>query len=291
MNELVVAAPAKINLRLAILTRESDGFHEIETLFARLQLADEIRIATGAPGIRLTVEGAELGDPEQNLVTRAVRAWAAATDEQPHFDITLVKRIPAGSGLGGGSSDAAAILVALNEMSGRPLDRGALLELGGRLGSDVPFFIAGAPLALATGRGDQCRPLPPPSDRAVLLAVADAPMSTARAYALVDEASATGRTPRLPDVALPDTWDDIAAIAHNDFEAVLLPMLPGAGRLLEIFRSHGSGAIAMTGSGSAVFAIYDEPAAYLAALESIRSELPRAWFALTRTDFGERLAR
>lgn len=285
MTPVVVRAPAKINLRLTILARETSGFHQIETIFALVDLADEIRIEGGPPGIRLTVEGPDVGDPADNLVTRAARAWFDAAGVQPGIDILLRKRIPAGAGLGGGSSDAAATLAALDTGAASPLGEDALLRLAVKLGSDVSFFLAGAPYALAWGRGERCLRLPPPAGRSVLLGMADPPVSTAHAYARVTTEGGERPLERLPDVAALATWPGIASIASNDFERVLLPDMPGARKLIDIFRAHDATIAAVTGTGAAVFGVFEDGADRDAALHAARAAAPHAWLHAARTAF------
>jgi len=137
-------APAKVNLSLRVLARERSGYHQLETLFCALELRDEIEIERGGGALSLQVEGAELGPPEENLVHRAAVAFHDAAGIRPDTRIRLRKRIPAGAGLGGGSSDAAATLAALNALHGAPLGPTHLLRLGAELGSDVPFFLCGS---------------------------------------------------------------------------------------------------------------------------------------------------
>lgn len=283
-----VRAPAKINLRLVVLAREETGFHQIETLFAALSLHDEITFESGAPGIRLRVEGAQLEAGEDNLVTRAAAAFHAQTGIDPALDITLHKRIPVGAGLGGGSSDAAATLHALDQMHGEPLGAAALHRIACSLGSDVPWFLSGAPFALAWGRGERCLRILPPEDRAVVIGMADRPVSTAIAYGRLAAARAsTAQAPRdpLPDAARLTTWDGIAAVAVNDFEAALLSDLPGARTLLDTFAAAGAQIARMTGSGSAVFGIFTDDAAANDAGQRAAAALPGAWLVTTRTAF------
>ena len=188
------SAPAKVNLFLRVLAREEGGYHQIETLFQALELADrvELRISwEGEPsGIALEVEGVEegaLGPPGENLVVRAARAFLAAAAPSfegplPGVGIHLTKRIPHGAGLGGGSSDAAAVLRGLAALLPGRVPPSHLQALAGRLGADVPFFLADTPLALGWGRGDQLLPLPPLPPRALLLLVPSEGISTPWAY-------------------------------------------------------------------------------------------------------------
>ena len=283
-----VRAPAKLNLRLAVLAREESGYHQIETLFARLELADEIRITEGSQGIRLNVVDAELGPAQENLVMRAARAFFQRVARRPGIDIELIKRIPAGSGLGGGSSDAAATLVELDRMYGTDLERTALHEMALALGSDVPFFLDEAPFALAWGRGERTLPLVPPPDAHVLIAIADAPMSTRAAYATLDAKRGGLPVSRtcLPRAGALSDWQEIARIAENDFEEVLSEELPGAVVLRDAFMRHGAIMARLTGTGAAVYGVFDNPADLEAASAATNRRVPHARLIRTRTAFG-----
>ncbi|MEX0893542.1 MAG: hypothetical protein WEB88_15355, partial [Gemmatimonadota bacterium] len=221
-------------------------------------------------GIMLRVEGAELGAPEDNLAHRAATLWCQRAGVTPACAIHLVKRIPAGAGLGGGSSDAAAVLRALDRLAaaGRapggaaPLGPAELLRLAAALGSDVPFLLAGGPLALAWGRGERLLPLPALPPAAVVVAAPAAGMATAAAYArLAETRVAAASAPAAPEpvrlelVSLA-TWRGVAALAVNDFEPLVLAEVPAAARALEVLREAGAAPALLTGSGSAVFGVF-----------------------------------
>ncbi|CAN5742929.1 4-(cytidine 5'-diphospho)-2-C-methyl-D-erythritol kinase [soil metagenome] len=290
-------ARAKINLRLAVLAREDTGFHQIETIFCALELADEIEIRTAARGITLEVLTAsehdavapELGPVGENLAVRAATAFFDAAGIEPRVAIRLTKRIPAGAGLGGGSSDAATVLKLLNEVHGAPLDIRDLLDIGAGLGSDVPFFIGGAAMALAWGRGGRLAPLPPLPSRTVLLAVPSHAMSTARAYAdlaHIRAAELHGRqTVAAPVIIDPNvaSWTAVAALAVNDFESVVFSRMPLLAAVRERIERNGAVIARMTGTGSVVFGVFEDPAAAAAARDEMLREQPDVRVVLTRT--------
>src|SRR5881296_3649604 len=176
-----IAAHAKINLFLRILARESSGFHQIETAFALLELADELHVRRTDSGVTLEVNGPDLGPADENLAVRAARAVLDATGNRFGVAITLTKRIPVRAGLGGGSSDAAATLHAVNALAGDAVPRHELLHFAARLGADVPFFASGAPLAVAWGRGERLFRLAPLPAAPVLIAVPKIAIATADA--------------------------------------------------------------------------------------------------------------
>lgn len=263
--ELTLSAPAKINLRLRILAREASGFHQLESLFATLALADELHLRIERNGIRLEVEGADVGPVGDNLVTRAARAFLAACPKDAlrrgrGLGVRLIKRIPAGAGLGGGSSDAASTLRGLNRLHGGPLEPEALLELGAELGSDVPFFLSGSSFALGWGRGEQILALPPLPPAPVLLAVPDFRIATVDAYRTLAEGRAVSGTPPTPKTwRLRDfgSWDDVVDLASNDFETALFPSYPRLADLRDRLQALGAMITRLSGSGSAVFGVFE----------------------------------
>jgi 4-diphosphocytidyl-2-C-methyl-D-erythritol kinase len=180
-----VAAQAKVNLRLRILAREESGFHQIETLFLRLALADQVRVRRTTGARSLDVHGADaaaLGPVEGNLAWRAAVAYAEAGAWTGGFSIELEKSIPVGGGLGGGSADAAGVLRVMNAIAPHPLDVGTLLRLAATLGADVPFLVSDLAYALAWGRGERLLALAPPPVREVVLLVPPFAVNTAAAY-------------------------------------------------------------------------------------------------------------
>jgi 4-diphosphocytidyl-2-C-methyl-D-erythritol kinase len=160
MPEVRLAAQAKINLRLKILAREEGGYHSIETIFSRIDLADEVVVRVGGSGRFLDCKAADLGPIEKNLAYRAAVAFADATGWPDAFSIEITNKVPVVGGLGGGSSDAGAVLRALDAMS--PLRHGGrLIALAAELGADVAFLTLDCPLALAWSRGERLMPLDP----------------------------------------------------------------------------------------------------------------------------------
>src|SRR5688572_7718071 len=177
-----VRAQAKINLFLRILAREASGYHALETLFARLELADDVTVRTTSGVRSIDCRGADLGPAESNLAYRAAVAYADATGWPGGFAIEIAKRIPVGGGLGGGSADAGAVLRALNMLAPDPVPTASLLEIAGALGADVPFMALVSPLALGWGRGDRMVALPPLPSLPVSLVTFPFGVSTGEAY-------------------------------------------------------------------------------------------------------------
>lgn len=254
--------PAKLNLFLRVLAREADGMHGLETLFCRIDLADELRVERTERGIELEVHGAELGPVEQNLAWRAADTVLDATGRRFGVRMVLTKRIPAGAGLGGGSSNAAAALAAVNQLANNAVPRGELFHAAARLGADVPFFLSESPLSLAWGHGTRLLRLAPLPPRPMVLLLPGTHVSTAVAYQWVDAAqhSGSGRGAVAMDTELLGNWSDIARIGGNDFEAPVFGHHPPVRAAFEALAGTHPLLCRMSGSGSALFAVYrDEP--------------------------------
>ena len=241
-DALRVLAHAKINLFLRILARESSGFHQIETAFALLELADELVVRRTAAGVTLEVDGPDLGPSEENLAVRAARMVLEATGNRFGVHIKLTKRIPVRAGLGGGSSDGAAALHAVNTLAGNAVPRHELLHFAAKLGADVAFFAGGAALAVAWGRGERQFRLPAPPSSPVLLAVPSIQVATPDAYAWWDEQNRTP-PPR-------------GRLGGNDFETVVFGKRPDLRSLFERVAETGPVWVRLCGSGSAIAAVY-----------------------------------
>jgi 4-diphosphocytidyl-2-C-methyl-D-erythritol kinase len=252
------SCPAKVNFFLRVLAREADGYHGIETLFCRIDFADELVVERTADGITLDVEGADLGPPERNLVWQAADLALAQTGRRFGVHLALTKRVPAGAGLGGGSSDAAAALHAVNQLAGGAIPAAELLHLGRRLGADVPFFVSDAPLALGWGHGERLFRLAPLPERPMLLVLPEVHVATADAYARIDavRAQAGPRGSLLLDAGALGNWSDIARMAGNDFEAAIFAAEPRVRAAFEALATTAPMLCRMSGSGSALVAVY-----------------------------------
>lgn len=264
-----VLAQAKINLHLRVGPREPTGYHQILTVFQRIDLADEVVVRVGGSvrsldcaGPRLSAGG--LGAPEANLAYRAAVAYAEHADWLRGFAIELTKNIPVGGGLGGGSADAGAVLRLLDGLAPEPLDWERLADIAGLLGADVSFLASPNVLALGTGMGERLAPLDSLPVRDVLLAIPDFAISTPDAYRWLDEAGGGSLTPLSlpPDTAVfgmvgTESWDAMSDTSHNDFEAALEPRFPKLRELREGFDAIGARIARLSGSGSTVFAVFD----------------------------------
>lgn len=291
----VVEAPAKINLLLRILGPESDGYHSIETLFQALEWGDRVQVTrTRSDELELDVEGPDPAPPGENLALRAAEAFLRATGVPGGARVVLEKKVPAGAGLGGGSSDAAAVLRGLAALTDPPPTADLLIGVGRELGADVPFFLAPSPLCLAWGRGDRLLPLDPLPSVEILLVLPDLHVSTAEAYRALDALDAGGRMtpdrggPGARGAALlglpgPEGWEGIARHAENDFERVVFPEHPELEAVRDRLREEGGRPALLTGSGAALFAAFPLGGAGEAAA-ALTPDLPEGWGTrLTRT--------
>jgi len=280
-----IAAQAKLNLHLRVFDRDESGYHPLETIFHRVDLADELVVEVTAKEKTLDIDGAELGPVESNLAWRAAESFAAHTGWPRGFRIELKKRIPVGAGMGGGSADAAAVLRALNELASDPLPQGALLDLAATLGADVAFLASEAVMALAWGRGERMLSLPALARCDILLMSPAFSVSTADAYrwldedrAKLEEARELIQSSRAPDALLLEsvdlsTWSSIARFARNDFEAPVAARHPELNQYLDRLRHSRAIFAQMTGSGSTIFGVLDSPPNYAKVPEEHRDRV------------------
>lgn len=257
-DSLTILAHAKANLFLRILAKETSGFHQLETLFTLLELHDELTVERIDHGVELEVDGADTGPVEENLAYRASQAVLQVTGGRFGVRLRLIKHIPVRAGLGGGSSDAAAALHAVNTLADNAVPRHEILQIAAKLGSDVPFLATGAPLAIGWGRGERLMRIPPPKSSPVLIAVPAFGISTAKAYdALrVGETRDAQRGSIMLDEAAFDSWGGIGRLGGNDFESVVFGREPALKNLFERIAGTRPLLVRMSGSGSAIVAVY-----------------------------------
>ena len=252
VGRMKLAAPAKVNLHLRILGRRPDGFHDIETLMAPLELADEVEVEL-ADGIHVTCDDPSLPSGGDNLAGRAAMAFFAATGGGG-ARIHIRKRIPSGAGLGGGSSDAVAVLLALAQLTGAGLGESKLLELASSLGSDCPWFVIGKP-AICSGRGELVGPEVKIPEIPILLLKPPFGIPTPWAYSRWSEFSTTGlrADPEVQDLGWIKIFNSFEGPVFEKF--VLLPVMKAWLR-----ERPGVLAAGMSGSGSTIFAVLEDSA-------------------------------
>ncbi len=264
LSRLDVAAHAKINLYLKILRKRPDGFHDIETAVQTVSLHDTLSLELRREGICLEVDDKTVPPGPENLAWRAAAVLQAPGSAPRGVHIRIRKAIPAGAGLGGGSSDAAAALLGLRRLWGLDLPDRELEILAASIGSDVPFFLHGG-TALLRGTGTLLKPLPDLDGYEVLIVFPGVPLSTRKVYAGTSESltsalkisSMAGFEHTLKgDLAKEvETW----VRAGNDLEPYARSLCPPIGEIKDGLETAGAGAAAMTGSGSAVFGVFRNP--------------------------------
>jgi 4-diphosphocytidyl-2-C-methyl-D-erythritol kinase len=269
-----VRCPAKVNLYLRVVGRRPDGYHEVVTVMQPLTLADTLTVTLAGAGISLRCDRPDLPQGEENLVWRAARQFQEETGLTMGVRLSLSKRIPVAAGLGGGSSDAAGTLLALNELAGRPLAPDRLHRLASRLGADVPFFLAREP-AVGRGTGTELSPvtlLP----YWYLLVNPGVPLSTRWVYENLDLAGLQ-ETPATEawDPEHPETW------VANDLGTVALKRFPELAELLAGLSDAGAWCQGISGSGPTLFGLFrTREAAHQAGLRLRRAF--RGWLAVAR---------
>ena len=251
-------ANAKVNLTLAVGAKRPDGYHEVETVMTAVDLFDTVTVSRH-PGIRdeLICDPPVTERPEDNLCVKALRVFFQELGVKEDFvTITLQKRIPTQAGLGGGSSDAAAVLRGLRTLYAPDMTDTRLEEMAAELGSDVPYFIRGGTV-LATGRGERLAPLPSMPECWFVIVKPEESHSTAAMYAAIDRATAqtVSDSQTVLEGLRNGDLSDIAAGLHNDFQQVL-PEGSAVPAIVSLLREQGALNAQMTGSGSAVFGLF-----------------------------------
>ena len=269
---LVAYAPAKINLNLLVGPRRADGYHPIDSLVAKVTLYDRLELRSRTDGrVVFSCSGADCGPDERNLALRAWRAVAEACGDGRGVRIDLRKGIPPGAGLGGGSSDAAAVLWAANRLLGEPLTAGALLALAASLGSDVPLFL-GTPASRIAGRGERIAPIRVSPFLAVLI-LPEFDCSTAAVYRVFDEAPTRLRRQLKPSV-LPGSPSAWRGLLRNDLAAAARKVSEPLAALWDSLSAAVHLPVFLTGSGSGLFILCDGPAEASAVLAELPRNLP-----------------
>ncbi|MGE0361339.1 MAG: 4-(cytidine 5'-diphospho)-2-C-methyl-D-erythritol kinase [Vicinamibacterales bacterium] len=279
---LTIHAHAKINLDLRILGLLPDGYHEVRTVLQSLRLHDTLTFVPARGPFVISCDDAAIPTDAANLIWRAadlLAGIAAPRRRVAGVRVELVKRIPAQAGLGGGSADAAATLLALTRVWDLRLTLTDLATVAARLGADVPFFLAGG-TALGAGRGDDVSPLVEPPATSVVVVVPPFGVSTPAAYRWFDldgPPRRPGRRGRVP----PASWPAWAADLRNDLEAAVVRRHPAIGRLVRLLRTLGADHAAMSGSGSAVFGLFSDAETAAAAHAALERRAVKAWLTAT----------
>lgn len=261
MTTLYEGAYAKLNLTLDVLGKREDGYHDLQSVMQTISVRDdvEIDIGTGKPW-KLLCSVESIPTDETNLAWKAAKVYCDAMKKDPNgIEIRILKRIPSGAGMGGGSADAAAVLRALNRHYGNPLSIFALAELGAQVGSDVPFCVL-CGTAMVEGRGERLRRLPDMPDCIFVVVKPDFSVSTPELYKKIDEV----QIPKRPDnramesALLAGDLEKVAKNVYNVFDPVVTEDHLELNYIKSLFHQYGAISYQMTGSGSAVYAIVSE---------------------------------
>ena len=254
MKSLTLKAPAKVNYRLDVLRRRPDGYHDLRMIMQRIDLCDEITITlSDTPGIRVSCGSEGVPDGQENIAWRAANALLVLSRRDVGVDIAITKNIPVAAGLGGGSSDAATVLLGVDELLGLGLGIERLMEIGVTLGADVPFFVFGK-TALAEGIGEVLTAIEAVPPLWLVIVNPNIPVSTAWVYQSLRLTGGRNddNIPRFfKDVA------DICAVLANDLESVTIVRYPVIGEIKERLVVAGAAGALMSGSGPTVFGLFE----------------------------------
>ena len=276
LQSITLQAPAKINYLLDVISKRPDGYHELRMIMQRVSLYDQVRIQlTYSPDINVYCDSKNVPDGEANIGWKAAKALLEISECRFGCEINIKKNIPVAAGLGGGSSDSAAVLLGLNELLGLGLSRGRLMIIGAKLGADVPFFLF-RHTALAEGIGERLTELTGIPDAWVVLVNPNLPVSTAWVYKNLQ----LTQKERLD--TLPDSFGEITsvcAVLSNDLESVTIPAFPVIGEIKERLVRMGAAGAMMSGSGPTVFGLFSDETTASSASDELLAQRPD-WFTV-----------
>lgn len=254
VQAMSVEAPAKLNLILKVVGRRADGYHELVSLMVPVSLVDRLTFSLGSPGIHLTCHGSPLPENDDNLVFRAADAFFSRVGETPSVSITLLKNIPVAAGLGGGSSDAAATLKALNTLHDHPLGPKDLAETALGLGADVPFFLQNLP-SIARGVGERLETVSRWPEYWYVIVTPPVSVSTAWVYNTLKLELTTPENGYIVNPLREDS-SAIGGLLENDLERVTAARYPVVKSLKRVLMAAGAEGALMSGSGPSVFGVF-----------------------------------
>lgn len=275
-------AYAKLNLTLDVLNRRADGYHDLRSIMQTVSVRDdvELEIDTHEPW-RIECDSRAVPTDETNLAWRAAEVYLRELDKTlDGLTIRITKRIPSQAGMAGGSADAAAVLRGLNDHFGQPLSLPALAELGAKVGSDVPFCVIGGTV-LCEGRGERLTVLPPMTDSIYVICKPELHFSTPELYAALDGIT-IGERPNTTAMRAALQRGDLEQVGKglcNVFEQVTIPTHPELNYIKSVLMTYGAYGAAMTGSGSAVFGIFDAFETAAVACMMLKENYPQVFIA------------
>jgi 4-diphosphocytidyl-2-C-methyl-D-erythritol kinase len=277
-SRCIIESPAKVNLLLKVLKKRDDGYHEVVSVIQPISLYDEISIEVGSgEGIRVGCNSPEVPTDKTNLAYKAAELFLKITGLKCSVKVEIVKNIPVGAGLGGGSSNAAAVLIGLNDLLKAGVVQERLMEIGAELGSDVPLFMLKGPV-VATGRGEVLRPIELPRYQYILINPGFN-VSTAWAYANLDLTKRSedntltySEEPFRGEELFADA-DKLSKFLANDLEAVTAPRYPDISRFKKMLIELGACGALMSGSGPTVFGVYKSRVAAVKAFDRLKGSM------------------
>jgi len=280
-KEAVLISPAKINLHLSVGKKRTDGYHDILSVFQQISIFDTISIRkiSDEPSCRIT--GMDDVLSVDNIMHTAYRTFVSQTGIKAGIDITIEKTIPKRAGLGGGSSDAASVLIGLNKICGTELQPCELAALGAMVGSDVPFFCYTTPVAVVSGRGEVVQPITGARVFYGLLVCGSFEIETARAYEWIDDRAVNtrgelcrGKTELVREYVetIPDMWR-----FTNSFQPVITRFYPATDAIFCDLRAHGAIFTSLSGSGSAIYGLFRNEEEAANAYHSIDRKNGKVW--------------
>ena len=285
MRKVRLRAFAKVNFALDVIGLRVDGYHDIATVMQSISLSDEVEIERIAEGFEFTFEpeGAEIGPPERNTAYVAWKSLQRLAGGALPASVRLRKWIPVGAGLGGGSADAAAVLVGLNELFDLGLRTDELREVGARVGADVPFCISGG-TALGEGVGEMLTPLPGPPAQHLVLAKPHRSADTGEIYRAHDAAGTESAHYVEPVVSALQSRSlrDLAAAVGNDLASVTSDLVPEVRALERELLASGALGASMSGSGTAVYGIFDASEAARIASDALKTPFAGVYEPVSR---------
>ncbi len=280
MQTLTLKAPAKINLYLHVLNKRPDGFHNIETIFEKIDLCDEIILKKRKRGIKLFCRHKDVPKDKRNLGAKAAQALLAKTNLNCGAEIRITKRIPVACGLGGGSSDAASVLLGLNKLLSCKLSRKELLQIAEQLGADVPFFLLSASRAIGRGKGELLTPLRLKRENWYILVVPKGlALSTQKMYHKMRRITLTKAPYGVNIVLCALEKGDLTALdeySYNSFESILRKKYKQILQIKKALKSLGAVATMISGSGPCVFGIAQSRKEAMDITEKLRAK-ERDW--------------
>lgn len=285
-------APAKINLYLNVVGKRNDGFHEIETVFERIDLADELTFQSHPDEIQIVCSDPNLSCGPDNLIYKAAILLKKASRINKGASIHLNKRIPIAAGLGGGSSDAAATLLGLNKLWSLALSRSDLVRIGAKLGSDVCFFLQDKPYAVGSGRGEQCKALDTSHKLTHILVVPEERLSTKEIYDGLD-LRLTGKAPSINIIShalCNGSLSELAEGLWNDLEPEANRRCPTIKKIQSLLQHLGCVGVSLSGSGSSVYGLCSDPAQAEEIFTNLQIKANPSWrIEIVQTDLAVRV--